>query len=173
MRAFFIEHYDFYFWGFGIIVLLLVILACGFLITNYFGRALHRMAESFLFNVPFVNSIYPAFKEIAKFLFRDEPAEKKVQHVVMVEWPRKGSWSVGFMTNVAPEEVSRKAGRDLVNVLIPTVPNPLTGFVVMVPREDVVPLDMKVEDAVKIIVSGGVLIPGISETDEATPSENS
>lgn len=170
LRVFFIEHYDFYFWGFGIIVLLLVIFACGFLITNYFGRVAHRMAENLLLNVPLIKNIYPAFKEIAQFLFREEGAASNPQQVVMVEWPRKGVWSIGFMTNVSPAEVKAKSGRDLVNVLIPTVPNPLTGFVLMFPREEVTILAMTIEEAVKIIVSGGVVIPGIPESNEKAPS---
>ncbi len=165
LRPLLLEYYDFYFWGIGIIVLLVLIMLFGFLATNYFGRVVHRSTEKLFLSVPLLGNIYPAFKEIAKFLFREDSAEDKdqaPQQVVLVEWPREGSWSVGFLTNRSPEEVCAMVGRELVSVLIPTVPNPLTGFVVMIPKEKVFPLKMSMEDAVKIVVSGGVVIPHVA-----------
>jgi uncharacterized membrane protein len=162
LRAFFIEHYDFYFWGFGIIVLFAVILFCGFLITNYFGRNVHRLAEQFLLHLPFTGSIYPAFKEITKFLFHDQD-EGRFQQVVMIEWPRKGVYAVGFLTNEAAPQISAMAGKKMCNVLIPSVPNPLTGFVAIVAEDEIIPLKTSVEEAIKIIVSGGVVNPIITD----------
>lgn len=160
LKPLFLEHYDFYVWGLGIFILFVLILLCGFLVTNYFGRQIHKLTEQAITNVPVIGSIYPAFKEVAKFLFRDSDNKNYVEQVVLVEWPRKGIWIVGFITNTSPAVVTEKIGRDMVNVLIPSVPNPVSGFVVMVPREDVVPLKMSVEDAIKILVSGGVVNPG-------------
>ncbi len=161
LRPFFLENYAFYFWGLGIFTLLLIILLCGFLITNYFGRSMHRMAEQMILKIPVVANIYPAFKEIAGFLFREDDGRvRRPQQVVLVEWPRKGCYCIAFLTNTAPEEVCTVAGREMLSVLVPTVPNPITGFVVMIPKDEIIVLKMTVEEAIKIIVSGGVVTPG-------------
>ena len=154
LKPFFLEYYDFYFWGFGILVLVLLILFSGFLITHYFGRVMHRATEKLVAQVPLLSMIYPAFKEISKFFFQEKARFEKV---VLVEWPSKGMYVIGFVTNPATPRISDKIGKKLFNVMIPNVPNPLTGFVVMVPEELMTPLDITVEEAVKIIVSGGVI----------------
>ncbi|MFH0754063.1 MAG: DUF502 domain-containing protein [Candidatus Omnitrophota bacterium] len=155
LKPFLLEYYDFYFWGLGILILLTVILFCGFLVTQYFGRTLHRSAERMLLKVPLLGTIYPAFKEIAQFLFRERAAQ--VQQVVLLEWPSPGLFIIGFLTSTTSFRVSDKVGCKLLNVMIPNVPNPLTGFVVMVPEDRVRRLDISVEEAVKIVVSGGVI----------------
>ncbi len=155
LKPFLLEYYDFYFWGIGILILLLLVIFSGFIITHYFGRVAHRMAEQVVLRVPLLGSIYPAFKEISKFLFREQlPGAQKV---IMIEWPRKGIYMVAFLTNTTTQRIIDKAGRKLCNVLVPTVPNPLTGFVTMVPEEDITYLPLSIEEAVKIIVSGGVI----------------
>ncbi len=155
LKPFFLEYYDFYFWGLGIIILVTLILFCGFVIANYFGKALHRVAERIVLRIPLLGSIYPAFKEIATFMFREH--SKNIQQVVMVEWPCKGMYMIAFRTNKSADRIIAKLGRKMSNVMIPHVPNPLVGFVVMVPDEDIVPLPLTIEEAVKIIVSGGVI----------------
>jgi uncharacterized membrane protein len=169
LRKFFIENYDFYFWGLGLLLLVAIILFCGFLITNYFGRSLHRLTEDLMMRIPVMSSLYPAFKEIAKFIFREDDSGKP-QQVVLVEWPGPGCFTIGFLTNKTSEAICREAGHELVNVLIPTVPNPLTGFVMMFPRARVRILSVSVEDAVKIIVSGGVVDPQLPERSHASAS---
>lgn len=160
LKPFLLDNYDFYFWGLGIAVLVLIILFFGFLITNYFGRAAHRMTEKIMLQIPIMSSIYPAFKEIAGFIFKEEENADNPQQVVMIQWPRPGVYTIGFLTNKTPKVIADQAGgKDMVNVLIPTVPNPLTGFIAILPRENVTPLAMTVEDAIKIIVSGGVVDP--------------
>jgi uncharacterized membrane protein len=155
LKPFFLEYYDFYFWGLGIIILLAIILFCGFLVTQYFGRALHRATEHMILKVPLLGTIYPAFKEIARFLFRGQAAQ--IQQVVMVAWPSEHAYVLGFLTNTTSQKLSDKVSKKLHNVMIPKVPNPLTGFVVMIPEERIIRLDISVEEAVKIIVSGGVI----------------
>ena len=155
LRPFFIEYYDFYLWGLGILILLLVVLFCGFCVTHYFGKVIHRVTERIVLRIPLLGSIYPAFREIAGFLFREHASN--IQQVVMVEWPCKGMYMIAFLTNKTAERIAVKAGRKMSNVMIPHVPNPLVGFVVMVPDEDIVPLPISIEEAVKIIVSGGVI----------------
>jgi uncharacterized membrane protein len=155
LKPYLLEHYDFYFWGLGICILLFIVLLSGFLVTHYFGRVAHRMAERVVLNVPLLGSIYPAFKEISKFLFREQVTN--LQKVVLVQWPRAGVYSLAFLTNKTSEKISLRVGRKLCNVMIPTVPNPLTGFVAMIPEEDIIHLALTVEEAIKIIVSGGVI----------------
>ncbi len=165
LKPFFLENYDFYFWGFGILILVLLILFSGFLITQYFGRIMHRMTEKLVLRVPLLGMIYPAFKEISKFFFLEKARFDKV---VLVEWPCKGAYVVGFLTNPVALRIADKVGKKLSHVMIPKVPNPLTGFVVLVPDELITPLDITVEEAVKIIVSGGVMnLENIQSPDEA------
>ncbi|MBF0485915.1 MAG: DUF502 domain-containing protein [Candidatus Omnitrophica bacterium] len=154
LKPLFLEYYDFYFWGLGILILLAVILFCGFLATNYFGRAAHSFAEKIVLRVPLMASIYPAFKEIANFMFREKAT---FQQVVLAEWPSKDTYVVGFLTNTTAARISEKAGRKLLNVMVPHVPNPLTGFLVVLPEDRVQYLDITVEEALRIIVSGGVV----------------
>jgi len=164
LKPFFLEYYDFYFWGFGILILLLIILFSGFLITQYFGKMIHRATEKMVLGVPLLGTIYPAFKEISKFFFQEKARFEKV---VLVEWPGKGNYVIGFLTSSTTPRISNKIGKKLSNVMIPNVPNPLTGFVVMVPDENITPLDITVEEAVKIVVSGGVInLEGIQTQDE-------
>lgn len=159
LRPFFLNNYDFYFWGIGIVVLFTIIMFCGFLIANYFGRSIHRFAESLVMRIPVIANIYPAFKEIAKFLFREDDGKTSLQQVVLVEWPLEGVYTIGFLTNKTCKVICDIAGQELVNVLIPNVPNPLTGFMMMFPRHKMKDLPLTVEEAVKIIVSGGVVDP--------------
>lgn len=154
LKPFFLEYYDFYFWGLGILMLVLLVLFSGFLITHYFGKVLHRSAEKLILRVPLLSVIYPAFKEVSNFFFQEKARFEKV---VLLEWPSRGMYVLGFLTNASTPRISDKVGKKLSNVMIPNVPNPLTGFVVMVPDEFITPLDIKVEEAVRIIVSGGVI----------------
>lgn len=159
LRPFLLENYDFYIWGLGIVVLVVLILFSGFIVTNYFGRAIHRTTESLMMRIPVMKSIYPAFKEIAKFIFREDDGTQLPQQVVLVQWPRLGLYTLGFLTNKTTKVIMDATGQDMVNVLIPHVPNPLSGYFMMVPRSEIIPLQMSVEDAIKIIVSGGVVDP--------------
>ncbi len=161
LRSFFIYHYDFYFWGIGLLVLLAIILLGGFLATNYFGRAVYRWAESGFIKIPIVGSLYPAFKEVAQFIFKEDKTKKYLAEVVLVQWPLEGTYTIAFLTNKAPANICQIAGQELVTVLIPTVPNPFTGFIAMVPKYKVQSLSMSVEDAIKMMMSGGVVDPTI------------
>ncbi|MBF0569692.1 MAG: DUF502 domain-containing protein [Candidatus Omnitrophica bacterium] len=167
LRPFFLQNYDFYFWGLGIVTLVVIILFCGFLITNYFGRFIHRQAEKILLRIPLVGHVYPAFKEIAKFLFREEASG--FQQVVLISWPQKGQYALAFMTNKTAAFICEKTGREMINVLMPHVPNPLTGFLIIVPRDEAIFLDITVEEAAKMIVSGGVVNPELIHGKKVPP----
>lgn len=147
----------FYIPGLGLLLFLTIILLVGFLVTNIlFKRLLFRLEILFL-KFPLIRQIYPAAKKIVEYLFsKDKPAFKKV---VIVEYPRKGIWSIGFITNEAMKDAEDKTHQELLNVFIPSTPNPMTGYFIFVPKNDAVFLDISVEDGLKMIVSGGVFNP--------------
>ena len=145
--------------GIGIIVGIIIVVFIGFLAANFFGRRLFKALESWFLRLPFVRLIYPTAKQIVdSFVMREGPAFKKV---VLVEYPSKGLWTVGFLTNESFKDAREKTGKDLVHVLIAGTPSPVTGFLVLVPREDIKILDISVEEGIKLVVSGGIVKPGL------------
>jgi uncharacterized membrane protein len=146
--------------GLGLLVFIVVIFAAGFFGTNYLGRRLLKYFESLWVRFPFVRSIYMGAKQVTHLIFSSKAeGEGGFKKVVLIQYPSKGIYSLGFVTNETCQEICEKASRKLLNVLVPSVPNPLTGFVIFVPREEVVYLDMPIEEGLKIIISGGVLSP--------------
>lgn len=143
--------------GLGFILGMLTILVVGFVATNLLGKRLFGFFERLFRKFPMIKLIYDPAKQIVdSFISREDPAFKKV---VLVEYPSKGIWSVGFMTNDGLKEARDKTGEDLLHILIATTPSPLTGFLILVPRRDVRILDMSVEQGIKLIVSGGIVKP--------------
>ena len=141
--------------GLGLIVTLLVILAVG-MFSIHFGRVAFRTFEAAFARLPFVRKIYPAVKQLADFLFSEEGRHSAFRRVVLIEYPRSGAYSIAFVTSETPTTVTGKP-QVLVTCLVPNPPSPFTGPIIFVPQEDVVPLDLSIEDAVKLIVSGGVV----------------
>jgi len=144
--------------GLGLLLFVLIIFITGFFATNFIGRKFLLYIEKLWFKFPVVKKIYPMAKDVTRFLFSPS-FESHLKKVVLVESPRKGIYSLGFITNQSDAEMKEKTGKDLLNIFVPHVPSPLTGMLIIAPREEVVLLDMSVEEAVKIIVSGGVLNP--------------
>jgi uncharacterized membrane protein len=142
--------------GLGLLIFLILIFVTGFFATNYLGRRLLLWIEKLWFRFPLIGKIYTAAKQMTRFLFSPHKSEN-FQKVVLLQYPRVGIYSLGFVTSMGNDEVRAKTGRDLVNVLVPTVPNPLTGFVMLVPKEDLIYLDMGIDEAIKIVISGGIL----------------
>ena len=147
--------------GLGLLVFVVLIFVVGFFATNFLGKKILRFFERLWFKFPIVKKVYPAAKQITKFLFASG-LQGRIQKVVLFQYPSKGIYSLGFVTNETDPGICAKTGsqdQDFLNVLVPSVPNPLTGFLVFVPRQDVIFLDMGIEDAMKLVVSGGVLNP--------------
>jgi len=143
--------------GLGIILGVVVVTSIGFVATNYFGKRLFKALESWFLKFPFIRRIYPAAKQIVdSFISKESPAFKKV---VLVEYPSKGIWAIGFLTNESFSEALAKTGEDLVHVFIATTPSPLTGFLALFPRNSVKMLDVSIEDGIKMIVTGGIVRP--------------
>lgn len=143
--------------GLGFILGVLTVFIIGFITTNLFGKRLFVAIENWFLRLPVIKQVYPAAKQIVDSLVsRDKPAFKKV---VLVEYPSKGIWSIGFLTNESFKEANEKSGKELIHIFIATTPSPLTGFLVLFPKDEVKILDISVEQGVKLIVSGGIVKP--------------
>jgi len=151
----------------GLLVTLLVVLLVGVLSIHFFGRVLFRTLELLLVRVPIVRKIFPAVKQLAQFLFSEEHRQASFRRVVLVQYPRAGAYSLAFVTNETKTSATGTP-QTLLTLLIPNPPSPFTGPIIFVPQQDVIPLDLSVEDAVKLIVSGGVVT---SPLNAAAPSK--
>jgi len=140
--------------GFGIIITFCIIFGVGIITTNFLGRRLVSIGEKVIVRIPLVKEIYQSIKQIAEAIFSLE--HKSFRRVVLIEYPRKGIFTIVFVTGVAKDEIQAKTGRKLINVFVPTTPNPTSGFYLMVPEEEVIELDISAEEAFKLIVSGGM-----------------
>ena len=143
--------------GFGIILAIFILLITGMLAANLFGRRLVALWEAILNRIPLVRSIYNSVKQISTTIL--DSNGKSFRKVVMLQYPRKGIWSIGFLTNEDVSTEIESLSDDLVAVFVPTTPNPTSGFIIMAPREDVTELDMTVEEGFKFIISMGVITP--------------
>lgn len=141
--------------GVGFIMMLIVVYLAGIIGANVIGKRIIRRSELFLAAVPMVRSIYNTFKQVLESIML--PTKGGFKEVVLVEFPRLGMRTVGFVTN----RVKDNAGRDYVNVYIPTTPNPTSGYLEIIPADEVTPTGWSVEDAVKIVVSGGMISPPV------------
>jgi len=145
--------------GLGFLITLLLTLITGFLMTYLIGEKLFLFSESIITRVPIMKSIYSSAKQINDVLFQQKEA-KSSHRACIVEYPRKGIYSLGFVTSDAASEIKKKTGGGkMINVFIPNTPTPATGFLIVVPAHEVKLLDMRIDDAFKYIVSGGVLQP--------------
>ena len=142
--------------GLGLVLTVVVILAVGVISIHFFGRVVFQAVELAFVRVPVIRHIYPAVKQLAQFLFNEETRRATFRRVVLVQYPRPGAYSLAFVTNESRTEATGRP-QTLLTLLIPNPPSPFTGPIIFVPQEDVVPLDLSIEDAVKLIVSGGVV----------------
>ena len=149
--------------GFGIIVGFLILILTGVFAANLFGRKLVGFWEAILGRIPLVRTIYSSVKQVLETLFTSN--NESFRRVVLIEYPRKGIWSLGFQTNEALMAARDTTGKDLISVFVPTTPNPTSGFIIMLPAEDITQLDISVEDGFKFIISMGVIVPNGTDTD--------
>lgn len=143
--------------GVGLAVTLLIVFVVGLLAANLFGRRLIHYGEEVMRRVPIVRSVYVTMKQITDAFVRQEQAA--FSKVCIVEYPRKGIYSLGFLTSPAYREIEETAGGKVVGVFVPTTPNPTSGFLLYLPEADVTYLAMPVEDGLKLVISGGVVGP--------------
>lgn len=143
--------------GIGLLLSLLIILVTGITVANLLGRRMVSLWESLLARIPLVRTIYSAVKQVVETVLSANG--RSFRKVVLVEYPRRGMWCLALQTAERLGEVQAKTGAEVVAVFLPTTPNPTSGFVILVPRNDVVELDMTVDDGLKLIISMGVVVP--------------
>ncbi|MDA1099906.1 MAG: DUF502 domain-containing protein [Proteobacteria bacterium] len=152
------EHYlPFSLPGLGLLMMVVVLTFVGFLTANIFGRTLLKMGEGLVNRMPVVRSIYGALKQVLETVLNQ--SSNSFRQTVLVEYPRRGIWTVAFVTSDTAGEIAQRLEDDMVNIYVPTTPNPTSGFLLMVPRRDLIFLDLPVEDAAKFIISVGVIPP--------------
>jgi len=157
----------------GFLVALIAVCIVGALLASVVGRTLWRMVEKFIMNTPFLRRVYPYIKQITDFVLTQEEKKKMFSRVVAVEYPRKGIWSMGFVTGSGLEGVVDNVKKEFLTVLIPTSPTPFTGFVIMVPKKQTIELDMTMEEALRFAVSAGVITPSGERAAAALPEAGS
>ena len=143
--------------GLGVLFILLVVLLTGILVANFIGRAFVGGWESLMHRVPVVRSIYSAAKNFAEIVFSDSGHAFK--NVLLIQYPRRGIYSLAFQTSSYLGEIQGHIGEELVGCFVPTTPNPTSGFIILVPKKDVIELSMDVDEALKMIISLGVVVP--------------
>ena len=143
--------------GLGILIVFLLLTFIGFIAAGLLGRVLVRLGERIISKVPVVRSIYSALKQIFQTVLAS--SSESFREVVLIEYPRKGLWAIAFITGKTQGEVKQKLNKDLVNIFLPTTPNPTSGFLLFVPKSDLLVLDMTIEEGIKMVISGGIVTP--------------
>mgnify|MGYP006158228117 FL=1 len=142
--------------GLGVILALIVLVVTGMLVANLLGRRLVGYFEKLLGQIPFVRTVYGAVKHFAELVFSD--SNNSFKKVLLIEYPRVGLYSLCFQTSENPPEPESRTGEKIVTVFVPTTPNPTSGVMLFVPYKDIIELDMTVEDALKMVISLGVVV---------------
>lgn len=143
--------------GIGLVLTICGLMLIGWFAASYLGRTMMRISEVVLHRMPVVRGLYGTLKQLFETVFGQ--SSRSFREVVLVEWPRREAWSVAFVTGSVPSAVRRAIDDDLVSLFLPCTPNPTTGYYLMVPRRDLVALEISVEDAMKLIISGGLVVP--------------
>ena len=152
--------------GLGLLVILVGLTLLGALTANLFGQSLIHFGERIVERMPIIRGIYATLKQVTETILSDQ--SQSFQEAVLIEYPRKGTRTIGFVTGRTKGEVQRKLGRDdLINVYVPTTPNPTSGFMLFVPKEELIYLDMSVEEAIKMVISTGLVTPPEKNQDQA------
>jgi len=162
LNVYFKNNLGFYIPGLGILIFLLLILLAGFLANRYIGKMIFSLIDKLFFSLPLIRNIYPTFKQMISFILAQK--ELGFRKVVSVEYPSKGIWSLGFLTNEEFKQFSQTSNKAMVSIFMPTSPGPFTGFVIFVAKEDLHFPNIAIADALKIIMSGGVFKPQSGNT---------
>lgn len=142
-------------YGTGIILTIILITFVGFMTSNIIGRRLIEIGEKLISSIPLVKNVYAAVKQISDAMLSSQA--KNFRRVVLIEYPRKGIYTLAFVTGVSRGEVQEKTKSNVINLFVPTTPNPTSGFYLMVPETDLINLDISVEEAFKLLISGGMV----------------
>ncbi len=157
--------------GVGVIIFLIFTIFVGWVAKGLIGRSLIAYAESLVNRMPVIRSIYSGIKQISETVFAQ--TESSFEKACLIQYPRKGIWAIGFISTPAKGEVAQKAetGGALLSIFLPTTPNPTSGFLLFLPREDVIELDMSIEDAAKLVISAGLVYPGQNGSDRTRETD--
>lgn len=162
------RYLDFTVPGLGVIIAVVLLTLLGALTANLFGRTLVSYGERLVGRMPLVRNIYGALKQIFETVLSQ--SQQSFREVALIEYPRRGVYSIAFVTTAAKGEVQARADEDMVSVFLPTTPNPTSGFLLFVPRRDVITLEMSVEDAAKMVISAGLVAPEFDAKASGLPS---
>ena len=143
--------------GFGLIIVFVFFSIIGFLTTGLLGRIFSSFIEKILSKIPVLRNIYSGLKQLFETILSKK--SNSFREVILLEYPRKGIWAMGFLTGDTKGEVNRRTKSQMVNIFLPTTPNPTSGFLLFVPQSDVIRLSMSVEEGIKMIISAGMLTP--------------
>lgn len=155
--------------GIGVIIFVVALTLIGWLTTGLIGRTVVRVGENLLDRMPIVRSVYSALKQIFETVFNQ--SSRAFRDVVLISYPRPGCWALGFATGTTKGEVQEAIQDEVVNVFLPTTPNPTSGFLLFLPKKDVIHLEMTVEQGIKLIISGGVVTPEMTKSRNNEPIE--
>lgn len=143
--------------GLGIVLVFAILLLTGLLMANFLGRRVMAWSEMVVSRIPLVRTVYHGVKQSLQVVFSSNG--RSFRQVLLVEYPRKGMWSIAFLTNDGFDAAKAATGEQLVTIFVPTTPNPTSGFLMMVPEADVIRLDISVEKALKLVISLGTVLP--------------
>ena len=143
--------------GLGVLLSIVLVLGTGAVAANYLGNRLVVWTEALLSRIPLVRTVYGGIKKLAETIFSDK--SMSFRQPILIEYPRKGIWSVAFITGDPIGEVQDKTAEHVLTCFVPTTPNPTSGFIVLVPERDIIRLEMSVEDAMRLVISLGVVTP--------------
>lgn len=170
LKPFFPDHsLPDHYYGIGAVFTVAIVVLVGALARSFLAGRMVELGEGVIARIPFVRSVYGSVKQLMETVLRT--GHREFRRVALVPFPHPGVYSLGFVTGVASGEVQEKLRERLINVFVPTTPNPTTGFYIMVPEEKMIPLDMTVEEAFKLIMSGGIVTPpeGAPSAEVAVP----
>tara|TARA_Y100001960_G_C14776419_1_gene883465 strand:+ start:1403 stop:2065 length:663 start_codon:yes stop_codon:yes gene_type:complete len=151
--------------GIGLVIVFLLLTFIGFLTAGLIGRYIIKLGERIISRLPIIRSIYGALKQIFENVLNS--SSKSFREVVLIEYPRKGIWAIGFITGNTKGEVKSLSNKEMVNVFLPTTPNPTSGFLLFLPKKDVKILNMSIEEGIKMVISGGIVTPNFKSNTKS------
>ena len=152
--------------GIGVLIFVIAMTIIGWMTTGWVGRTVIRLGENVLDRMPVIRSVYSALKQIFETVFAQ--SSRAFRDVVLISYPRQGCWAIGFATGTTKGEVQDAIQDEVVNVFLPTTPNPTSGYLLFLPKKDVIFLDMTVEQGIKLVISGGVVTPEVAKDETNT-----
>ncbi len=156
--------------GFGVLVLIIALTLLGAVTANLFGRSIVSFADRFLSRIPVVRNVYAALRQLTEVLANNKSAS--FDRVVMIQYPREGSWCLGFVSSYSKGEVKAKLGPNKIGVFVPTTPNPTSGFLMYVDPSECIEMDMTIEEGAKMILTAGLVVPDYLPNTMPSPAAN-